>query len=60
MSDSLGEPWSDNPDAPQIPDWVYFEEKAYFAGVILGAVLYGAPPYPSIHLHSHRRLNVPF
>jgi hypothetical protein len=32
MSDSWGQPWSDNPYAPQIPYWLYFAEKVTFAG----------------------------
>ena len=45
MSDSLGKPWSDNPNAPKVPYWVYFGEKSYFAGVIIGAILYGESTY---------------
>jgi len=41
MSDSLETPWSDNPNAPKIPYWLYFGEKVYFAGSLIGAILYG-------------------
>jgi len=41
MSDSQDKPWSDNPNAPQIPYYLYFEEKADFAGVLIGSILYG-------------------
>lgn len=34
-------PWSDNPNAPQVPFSVYFAEKSYFTGFLLGAILYG-------------------
>jgi len=38
MSD---QPWSTNPNAPQIPYDLYFGEKANFAGVLIGSMLYG-------------------
>jgi len=41
MSDSHLKPWSDNPNAPKISYDRYFEEKVYFAGVLLGSILYG-------------------
>lgn len=41
MSDSSQVPWSNNPNAPQIPSLVYLEEKANFAGVLIGAIFYG-------------------
>jgi len=41
MSDSQERPWSDNPNAPKIPYYLYFEEKADFAGVLIGSILYG-------------------
>ena len=45
MSGFSENPWSDNPTAPQIPYWVYVEEKAAFAGVFFGAISYGGPTY---------------
>lgn len=36
-------PWSNNPYAPQIPYSLYFAEKTNFAGVLIGAILYGMP-----------------
>ena len=36
-------PWSNNPYAPQIPYSVYFAEKTYLAGVLIGAIFYGMP-----------------
>jgi hypothetical protein len=43
MSDeSMGAPWSDNPNAPLIPGWLYPWEKTYFAGIVIGTILYGA------------------
>jgi len=41
MSDSREPPWSDNPNAPKIPLWLYLFEKSWFAGNIVGAILYG-------------------
>ena len=41
MADSLEKTWSDGSYAPQIPHSLYFEEKAYFAGVLVGAIFYG-------------------
>jgi len=39
MPDS--KPWSNNPNAPKIPYPIYLEEKAYFAGTLIGSMLYG-------------------
>ena len=50
MSDSQGEPWSDNPNAPRIPYQVYFREKTSFAGSLIGAILYGTPKTPYLHI----------
>lgn len=41
MSDAWGPPWSDNPNAPQIPLWLYSAEKTNFAGFLIGAIFYG-------------------
>ena len=41
MSNSPQEPWSDGPYAPKIPYDLYFGEKATFAGILIGAILYG-------------------
>ena len=43
MSDSQQNPWSNNPNAPKIPRALYLEEKATFAGTLIGSILYGAP-----------------
>ena len=50
MSDSQGEPWSDNPNAPRIPYQVYVHEKAIFAGDLIGAILYGTPKTPYLYV----------
>lgn len=42
MSDSSELPWSNNPYAPKIPYHIYFGEKAVFAGILIGSMLYGA------------------
>ena len=41
MSHSWGPSWSNNPYAPQIPLALYIDEKANFAGFLVGAILYG-------------------
>ena len=44
MDDS--DPWSDNPYAPKgIPYPLYLQEKANFAGFLIGSILYGTPRY---------------
>lgn len=46
------EPWSHNPNAPQIPYFLYVAEKQGFAGDILGSILYGWPIHSSAYAHS--------
>lgn len=58
MSDS--KPWSDGPNAPQIPNWMYAWEKEKFAGLFLGAISHGAPTYLSIDLCSPSLFGLPF
>lgn len=41
MSDIWGGPWSDGPNAPKIPSWLYLSEKGTFAGTVIGAILHG-------------------
>jgi len=41
MSDFQEQPWSNNPNAPDIPYRAYILEKGYFAGVLIGSILYG-------------------
>lgn len=48
MSDSGEIPWSDNPNAPRVPYWVYFGEKAIFAGIFVAAILFGTTPHASV------------
>lgn len=43
MSDPSEEPWSDDPNAPQLPYWLYTGEKEYFAGSVIAAAFYGTP-----------------
>lgn len=47
--ESQERPWSDNPNAPKIPYWLYYSEKSRFTGVFLGSILYG------MHKISHLR-----
>jgi hypothetical protein len=49
MSGPLQKPWSDKPNAPQVPYPVYFEEKANFAGILIGAILYGTQRFKPTH-----------
>lgn len=41
MSDPWGPPWSNNPNAPAVSEWVYLGEKADFAGDVVMAIFYG-------------------
>ena len=43
MSDPQEQPWSNNPDAPKIPYYLYDTEKATLAGSFLSSILYGMP-----------------
>ena len=54
-----GTPWSTNPYAPQIPYWLYFAEKANFAGFLIGAIFYGTtvPPRPLLSVLTLRSLS---
>jgi len=56
MSDSQGQPWSDNPNAPKISYGWYYAEKTWFAGTLISSILYGArkmtlSSLPSIRAH---------
>jgi hypothetical protein len=53
MSDSSKNPWSSNPNAPQITHFEYVSEKSNFAGSLVGAVFYGSPTCtcPCIRAH---------
>ena len=56
MSDYQLKSWSDNPNAPKIPYSQYFEEKVYFAGVLLASILYGtgrARPPTGLPIDTH-------
>lgn len=55
MSDSQKRPWSSNPNAPKIPYDLYFREKANFAGLFIGPILYGAHEAPptGMPIHAH-------
>jgi len=60
MSDPQRKPWSDNPNAPNIPHDLYVEEKAYFAGTLIASILYGIcetpPPLTSPPIPAHSAL----
>jgi hypothetical protein len=46
MSDPGEAPYSDNPNAAQIPDWLHLQERNDFIGVLVGTVLYGTFSLP--------------
>ena len=46
MSGFQGKPWSDNPNAPKIPLYLYHAEKAYLVGTLIGTILYGMCKLP--------------
>lgn len=52
MPDPQQKPWSDNPNAPKIPYSLYVAEKADFAGILIGSILYGM-------YYLHVRISVP-
>jgi hypothetical protein len=62
MSDKpySGHPWSNNPNAPQIPYSLYFAEKANFAGLLIGAIFYGMRTYTPTYAYSLFLFDVPF
>ena len=49
MSDDSQVPWSDNPNAPQIPYVLYESEKYNFAGILMTATFYGELTRVPIH-----------
>ena len=34
-------PWSNNPNAPQVPSQLYLQEKEIVAGSLIGTIFYG-------------------
>lgn len=42
-------PWSNSPNAPQIPYEEYFQEKTILAGLLIGAISYGKPTLVSVY-----------
>ena len=53
MSDSSELPWSDNPNAPQIPPSLHVSEQLNFIGDFIAAIFYGTvthivPAYPCL------------
>ena len=43
MPNSPEQPWSGNPNAPQIPSLLYHTEKEIFSGQLIGLIFYGTP-----------------
>jgi hypothetical protein len=60
MANSSEKSWSNNPNAPHIPHWMYHEEKVNLAGNLLGAMFYGMPTYLSVYLCLPCLLDSPF
>ena len=52
MSNSSEKPWSDSPNAPQIPYWLHLEEKGDLAGYLISTIFYGWPAHRFIDLCS--------
>ena len=48
----MSEPWSDNPNAPQIPLSLYTWEKTAFAGYFVGSIFHGRPAHVFVHRRS--------
>ena len=44
MSGSQPVLWPNSPYTPKIPRLLYLDEKANFAGILIGSILYGTPP----------------
>ena len=57
MAHSSQTPWSNDPNAPQLPTWLHLIEKAFLAGFFIGAISYGALTPPPGNLCSPRRFN---
>ena len=53
MWDSQHKPRSDNPNAPNIPYHLYFDEKTDFSGALVASILYGTSKAP------HHKFNYP-
>lgn len=49
MPDHQEHPWSNNPNAPKITHEVYLREKNWFAGSIIGSMLYGTSSESQLH-----------
>ena len=60
MSDPSETPWSTGPNAPQIPSQLYLAEKVSFAGILIGAISYGALTHTPTHSCSPCLLGSPF
>ena len=50
MSDSSNLPWSNGPNAPQIPHSLYSQEKEIFVGLNIAVVTYGEFPHVHVNL----------
>lgn len=50
MAESQQKPWSSNPNAPQISNEMYLEEKIALVGNLSGAVFYGIDIFNAVNL----------
>lgn len=57
---NFDQPWSNDPNAPQIPYELYVIEKAYFAGCLLGAMFYGTHNYAAVYPCSSGLFNLSY
>lgn len=49
MANPSETPWSNNPNAPQVPSSLHLADKESFAGDVIGTILYGTLFLTSIH-----------
>ena len=47
----MSEQWSNNPNAPQIPPFLYPVEKLLFAGYLVASIFHGMPIHKFIYPH---------
>ena len=50
MSDSQEQPWSNNPNAPNVSRRLYIIEKSNFAGILIESILYGTLKTPHLYI----------
>jgi len=53
VSHSQEQPWSNSPNAPKIPYYIYRSEKTWFAGAFIGSILYGTLKRSLLTIRAH-------